>query len=691
VEGRVWESGGSYPPIEDYGIIGSMCTCALVSKAGSIDWLCMPDFDSPAVFGRILDWRKGGHFQIAPKRIQSVERRYLPATNVLETTFQTETGVAQLTDFMIMDLPDSDLTSSEGNRLQLTGSFDVVLPTKKKQVPPIEQLLVPLHARFHQKVARILECTEGSVDFAVECRPRFNYGTVTPHAVLIEEEGGASNHAFARGGASAISIYSSEPVSITDNGFHAEGSLQSGQKAYSVVTSQPYFLPIAEDFSEDKVERLLLETTQYWAEWSERCTHDGEYREDVLRSALALKALTYEPSGAILAAATTSLPEAPAGERNWDYRYTWIRDATLSLGALSRIGYKDEARAFKRWMEWTAAHPDDLQIMYGLRGERWLTEVELDELEGYKWSTPVRIGNGAHEQFQLDIYGEILDSAYIYREAVLGRQEDADNWEFETEMGFDPDEYDTEPDYWEFLSAVVEFIIENWRRPDAGLWESRGGYRHFVYSKVMCWVGLDRGFKIARELLLEDDGAEKYKITDEQLERWAKVRDEIKEDVLTNGYDPNYKAGRGAFVQSYGSKNLDASNLKLPMLGFIEADDPRMRSTIEMTQQDLVSPEGFVYRYKDFDDGLSGGEGTFSICTFWLISNLIALGEVREARILFETVRAYANDLGLFSEEINSESGEMLGNFPQAFSHLAFIDAAVELSRALDSLRGGVE
>jgi GH15 family glucan-1,4-alpha-glucosidase len=691
VEGQVWGSGGTYPPIEDYGIIGSMTTCALVSKAGSIDWLCMPDFDSPAVFGRILDWHKGGHFQVAPRGVQSVDRRYLPGTNVIETTFWTETGVAKLTDFMVMDLPDPELAVSEGNRLQLSGSFDVVLPTKKKQMPPIEKLLVPLHARYHQKVARILECTEGSVSFVVECRPRFNYGTVTPHAVLIEEEGGASNHAFARGGASAISVYCSAPVSIIDHAFHAEGSLRAEEKAYSVVTSQPYFLPIAEDFDEEKVERMLEETVQYWEEWSGRCSYNGQYRDDVLRSALALKALTFEPSGAILAAATTSLPESPAGERNWDYRYTWIRDATLSLGALSKIGYKEEARAFKRWMEWTAAYPEDLQIMYGLRGERWLTEVELNELEGYKWSTPVRIGNGAHSQFQLDIYGEILDSAYIYQDVVLPRREDADNWEFETGMGVDPEEYETEPDYWEFLSSVVEFVIENWRRPDAGLWESRGGDRHFVYSKVMCWVALDRGVKIAQGLVREEGGREFYNISDEQLERWAKVRDEIKEDVLTNGYDPNYKTDAGAFVQFYGSKNLDASNLKLPMLGFIEADDPRMRSTIEMTQQDLVSPQGFVYRYKDFDDGLSGGEGTFSICTFWLISNLIALGEVREARVLFETVRAYANDLGLFSEEINSESGEMLGNFPQAFSHLAFIEAAVELSRAMDPAPKRVE
>jgi GH15 family glucan-1,4-alpha-glucosidase len=683
VEEPVWGWDRSYPPIEDYGIIGAMTTCALVSRAGSIDWLCMPDFDSPAVFGRILDWHKGGHFQILPKEVKSVDRRYLPRTNVLETTFWTQTGVAKLTDFMVMDLPDPESTVSDGNRWQLSGSFDVVLPTNKKQMPPIEELLVPLHTRYHQKVARILECTEGSVSFAVECRPRFNYGTVTPHVVLIAEEGGSSNHAFARGGANAISIYCSAPLSIRDNAFHAEDTLRAGEKAQSVVTSQPFFLPIAEEFNEGKVEGMLEETVRYWEGWSERCSYNGDYRDDVLRSALALKALTYNPSGAILAAPTTSLPESPAGERNWDYRFTWIRDATLSLGALSRIGYKDEARAFKRWMEWTAAFPEDLQIMYGLRGERWLTEVELP-LEGYKWSTPVRVGNGAYAQFQLDIYGEILDSAYIYRDVVLPRTEDADNWEFETGTALDPEEYDTEPDYWQFLAAVVEFVIDNWRRPDAGLWESRAGYRHFVYSKVMCWVALDRGIKLARELV-DSDARENYAISDEQLQRWVKVRDEIKDDVLVNGYDPNYKDDAGAFVQFYGSKNLDASNLKLPMLGFIEADDPRMRSTIEMTQQDLTSPEGFVYRYSthDFDDGLTGEEGTFSICTFWLISNLIALGEIRDARVLFETLRAYANDLGLFSEEI-SATGEMLGNFPQAFSHLAFIDAAVELSRVMD-------
>jgi GH15 family glucan-1,4-alpha-glucosidase len=681
VEETAFESGpgSSYPAISDYGIIGAMHTCALVSKAGSIDWLCMPSFDSPAVFGRILDWRKGGHFQVCPREVESVSRRYLPGANVLETTFRTETGIARLTDFM--PVYPLELTPPEGGRSRSSSGVGVSLPTSEGS-PSSEEMLKPLEAGFRQKVVRILECTEGSVEFAVECRPRFDYGTVVPHAALIEASEGASRYAFARGGGSAVSVYCSSPLSIADHGFHSEGSLRAGEKLYSAVTYQPFFIPVCEEFDERKIEQMLEETVHYWEEWSARCTYDGEYKDDVLRSALVLKALTYEPSGALLAAATTSLPEEPAGERNWDYRFTWIRDATFSLEALHNLGYTDEARAFKRWLEWTAAYPEDLQIMYGIRGERWLTEFELP-LEGYRWSAPVRVGNGAANQVQLDIYGEILDSAYVYRKVVVERSREADYWEYESETDLGPQQYESDPDYWEFLAAVVEYVIENWRRPDAGLWESRGGYRHFVYSKVMCWVALDRGIKIAEDLAMEEGGRERFGIEEEKLRRWEKVRDEIKADVLANGYDPHYKAGQGAFVQSYGSKTLDASNLRLPLVGFIDANDPMMRSTIEAIQRDLRSPQGFVYRYKGFDDGLQGGEGTFNICTFWLISNLILMGELEEARTLFETMRGYANDLGLFSEETSEETGEILGNFPQAFSHLAFIDNAVELHRAI--------
>ena len=654
----------AYPPISDYGIIGAMHTCALVSKVGSIDWFCSPAFDSPAVFGRMLDWDKGGYFQIVPKDLQSVQRRYIPDTNVLETTFTTASGVATLTDFMPV-YPEPGITDGNGNKIPTPGGVELVVSTEDIHTPPLEEMMKALSVRYHQKVVRIFSCTAGEVEFVYNCCPRFDYGTVIPHLTLVESDNGTSKHAFARGGGNALSIYASIPLRKGEHCFEAEGTLKTGERFSSAVAHQPFFLPVAEDLNDELIDDLLEQTVAFWQEWAGKCTYKGEYRDDVVRSALTLKALTYEPSGSILAAATTSLPEEPAGERNWDYRFTWIRDATFSLDALQKLGYSDEARAFKRWLEWTAAYPEDLQIMYGLRGERWLTEVELP-LEGYRWSTPVRVGNGAHDQFQLDIYGEIMDSAYIYREALLG---------------------ETDPDYWEFLEAVVEFTIQNWRLPDAGIWETRGGYRHFVYSKVMCWVALDRGIKIAESLVEKPGGAETYTITEEQTERWKRVRAQIRNDILTNGYDEHYRAGQGAFVQHYGSKTLDASALMLPLVGFIDATDPRMRSTIEAVQADLTSPQGFVYRYKGFDDGLSGGEGTFTICTFWLVNNLIELGEIREARSLFESLRGYANDLGLFSEEIDAVSGEMLGNYPQAFSHLAFIDNAVELEQAVELAR----
>jgi GH15 family glucan-1,4-alpha-glucosidase len=670
-------ASASYPEIADYGIIGAMRTCALVSKAGSIDWLCLPSFDSPTVFGRMLDWHRGGYFQITPHGVRSVDRRYLPETNILETTFQTETGTAKLIDFMPVDTQVHEM-DPEGKRLRLPSGVNLLLSTQHRHRAPMAGMLKPHDIGVHPKVLRILECVEGNVSFVVECYPRFDYGAVVPLTALIEPQEGASQHGFARGGGNAISIYCSPPLSIRDDhSFHSEGSLQSGEKLYAAVAHQAFFLPAAEEFDGPKIEQLLDETSQYWKEWAERCTYQGEYREEVVRSALALKTLTYEPSGALLAAATTSLPEAPAGERNWDYRFTWIRDATFSLEALHNVGYTEESQGFKRWLEWTAAYPEDLQIMYGLRGERWLTEVELP-LEGYRWSRPVRIGNAAYEQFQLDIYGEILDSAYIYRK-IRGRQAEPDTWEFESE---ESEHVVTEPEQWEFLSAVVEFVIDNWRRPDAGIWETRGGYRHFVYSKVMCWVALDRGVKMAEELQNVPEDRDLYNILDEDVRRWKEAREEIRADILTNGYDPNYKVNQGAFVQSYGSKNLDASALMLPLVGFIEVTEPRMLSTIEAIRRDLLSPEGFVYRYKGFDDGLEGGEGSFTICTFWLINNLIALGDIKQAKEMFEVLLGYANDLGLLSEEINTETGEMLGNFPQAFSHLALIDCATALARA---------
>ena len=606
-----------YPPIADYGLISDMHSCALVSKAGSIDWCCFPRFDSPAVFSRILDWHKGGYFQVAPREVRSVSRRYLPETNILETTFDTDTGVAKLTDFM---------------------------PVHPHPAPE-----EPTEESRGRQVARILECVSGNVRFMVECCPRFDYGTIVPHAVLSSPHAG-----FAHGGADALSIYCSAPLQVVDGGFQAEGLLNAGEKLYSVVTHQPR-LPVGrrsftshdvDEVDEDEVDRRLAKTRRFWEEWSSLCTYDGEYRDDVLRSALTLKALTYAPSGALLAAATTSLPEAIGGGRNWDYRFTWIRDASFALYGLFILGYTAEARAFKDWLEWsTAGRARDLQIMYGLGGERRLTETELPELDGYRGSRPVRIGNNAYSQFQLDIYGEVLDSAHLYRK-------------FGGEM---------DPDYWEYLQRVVAFVIEHWREPDDGIWETRAGRQHFVSSKVWCWVALDRAIKAAHALKLPGD-----------VDLWREVRREIKGDILAKGYD----AERGVFVQAYGSKLLDASNLLLPLVGFIRADDPRMRSTIEAIERELTSPQGFVYRYQGYNDGLAGGEGAFTICTFWLADNLIALGQVERARDLFEKLRGCANDLGLFSEETDPDTGEMLGNFPQAFSHLGFINTAVQLHEA---------
>ena len=606
-----------YPPIPDYGLISDMHSCALVSKSGSVDWCCFPRFDSPAVFSRMLDWHSGGYFQVAPLGTRSVSRRYLPATNVLETTFETDTGVARLTDFMPVH----------------------------PHAAPVE----PLESGSGQRLARILECLSGKVSFRVECCPRFDYGTIVPHAVLDGPSKG-----FAHGGAGAISFHCSATLREAADGFVAEGMLASGEKLYAAVTHQSRFSHAVEPLDERDIEDSLSETVRFWRDWSAICTYNGEYRDDVLRSALTLKALTYSPSGALVAAATTSLPETIGGHRNWDYRFTWIRDAAFALYALSILGYTAEAKAFKEWLEWsTSGRAMDLQVMYGLGGERRLTEIELSELDGHRGSRPVRVGNGAYSQFQLDIYGEVLDSAHLYRKFVS----------------------DVDPEYWEYLQRVVRFVIDHWREPDDGIWETRGGRQHFVFSKVMCWVALDRAIKAARALGLRGD-----------VERWRAARAEIRADVLDRGYDPR----RGAFVQAYGSKALDAANLMLPLVGFIRADDPRMRSTIEAIERELTAPTGHVYRYVDMNDGLEGQEGAFTICSFWLADNYIALGDTQRARALFEKLKGCANDLGLFSEEIVPETGEMLGNFPQAFSHMALINTAVLLGRASSRPKSGL-
>ena len=605
---------GAQPEIADYGLISDMHSSALVSSAGSIDWCCFPRFDSAAVFSRILDWQRGGYFQLVPQGVHTTSRRYLPDTNVLETTFYTDSGTARLTDLMPVHSHNPD---------------------------------DPTEVECSQQIVRVLECTSGELRFSMRCRPRFDYGTIIPHVMLQDEHRGV-----AHGGADALAVYCTAPMrGIEDDGFLADGVLHSGERVGAVVTYQSRFTEDGSTIDENDIDALLAETLAFWQGWAAGCEYTGAYRDQVMRSALTLKALIYAPSGGLVAAATTSLPEEVGGERNWDYRFTWIRDASFALYALSILGYREEARQFKSWLEWsTAGRARDLQIMYGLGGERRLTEVELTDLDGYRGSRPVRIGNGAYSQFQLDIYGEVLDSAHLYR--IFGGEMD--------------------PQYWEFLQRVVAFVVEHWRDPDEGLWETRGGRQHFVFSKVMCWVALDRAIKAARALDLPGD-----------VDLWRRVRAEIRDEVLTRGYDGD----RGAFVQSYGSKNLDASNLLLPLFGFIKATDPRMESTIRAIDRELTSPEGLVYRYRGFEDGLAGGEGAFTVCTFWLADNLIRLGEIDRATKLFETLLSHANDLGLFSEEIEPTSGAMLGNFPQAFSHMGLINTALNLDRATSALR----
>ena len=600
----------TYKRIDDYGLIGDMHGSALVSSDGSIDWCCMPRFDSPALFSRILDSNKGGFYKLAPAMISSSTRRYLPNTNVLETSFTTSTGTGVLIDFM---------------------------PVHRQVVIPRE----PLEVTESQRVVRILHCTKGRLVFEMDCYPKFDYGTIVPHASLSSPTTG-----MAHGGSEAVSVYCSSQLTVANDGFRSRGVIFEGEKIYSTVSNQVSFSQRSEPLTPIELDEELADTTAFWENWAAQCTFQGEHREDVLRSALTLKALTYAPSGALVAAPTTSLPEVIGGERNWDYRYTWIRDATFALYALSIIGYTGEARAFKNWLEWsTSGRARDLQVMYGLGGERRLTETKIPELEGYMNSKPVRIGNGAYAQFQLDIYGEIMDSAHIFRK--FGGAVDAD--------------------YWEYLRRVVNFVIDHWREPDEGIWETRGGKQHFVFSKVMCWVAMDRAIKAATDLKLPGD-----------VEAWEKVRDEICNDVMSKGYSQE----RQAFVQSYGSDNLDAANLMLPLVGFIPATDPMMRSTIKATQKELTNKQGFVYRYRKFDDGLNGSEGSFIICTFWLADNLIHLGQIDEARVLLNSLLNCANDLGLLSEQYDSATGNMLGNFPQAFSHLALINTAVQLQKA---------
>ncbi len=598
----------AYPPIADYALIGDCHSVALVSRDGEIDWCCFHRFDSRPVFARLVDWSRGGYFRIAPVEPYRALRRYLPGTNILETRFETSSGVFVLTDcFPIRETPSSDDAD-------------------------------PVHP-FHQLV-RIGRCERGEVSVHLEFAPRFDYGLTVPALKLI---GGGLVTVI--GGADALLLQSDLPMSQTDiNACEGKRALRTGEVTRAVLT---YALPHElrpRAITAEELDGRLASTRDFWTSWSNRCTYEGPYRDQVVRSALVLKALTNSPTGAIVAAPTTSLPEKIGGSRNWDYRYAWLRDSAFTLYALFILGYTDEATTFMQWIErTTAGRAEDLQALYGVGGERLLPEVELSGLDGYRGSRPVRIGNGASTQFQLDIYGEVIDTAWLYHRhgGVI------------------------ETDFWDFLVGLGEHVAKVWIEPDEGIWEVRGGRRHFVYSKVMAWVAIDRLIRLSRALQRPFD-----------VERWLGLRDEIRRRVETEGVDPV----SGAFVQSLGSTSLDASALLLPLVHFLPADDPRVHATIDRIAKEL-SVDGFVYRYLDGADGLPGGEATFLICSFWLVDNLALTGQFERARELFERLCGCANDVGLLAEEVDPRTGELLGNFPQAFSHIGLINSAIQRAR----------
>jgi GH15 family glucan-1,4-alpha-glucosidase len=583
--------------LEDYGLIGDLRSAALVGRDGSVDWLCLPRFDSPSCCTALLGDERHGYWRLAPADgARATARRYRPGTLVLETDFETDTGAVRVTDFM----------------------------PPRGDGPP--------------RVMRIVEGLRGRVPMRMELALRPDYASITP---WIEA---ASDGAVVTAGPDAFRLTTPVPLAVGDGSAVAAFAVGEGARERFTLT---WHLSYEETPPVEDADSALARTDAWWREWSGRCRYDGPYRDEVLTSLIALKAMTSESTGALVAAPTTSLPEDLGGVRNWDYRYCWLRDSVLALEALLDAGYTEEAVAFRDYLlRVGTGDPAKIQIMYGIGGERRLTEFELPELPGYEGSQPVRIGNAASEQFQLDVYGEVAAVMYLGAER-LGR---------------------VERRLWPRWRAVIEYVETIWRRPDDGIWEARGPQRHYTYSKVMAWVVFDRAARFAERFDLEAP-----------LERWKQVRDEIHAEVCERGYDRE----RRTFTQYYGSKELDASVLNIPLVGFLPGTDERVTGTIDAVWREL-GRDGFVSRYStaETDDGLAGDEGQFLACSFWLVNALARNGRVDEARGLFERLVGLSNDLGLLAEEYDVARQRQVGNFPQAFSHLTLILAARAISSA---------
>ncbi len=599
----------SNSPIAEHALLSDCHSAALVHESGSVEWLCFPRFDSPSVFGRLLD-HAAGHWSIRPVESAEITRRYLPETMILETTFRTATGTAVLVDALAVG------PNERGHELG-AGAPSALL----RQVTGVE----------------------GTLDLDVEYAPRPEYGLIVP--VLEPQRGGV----LARGGATVLTLSSPAEFTTDDLVARARVSVDAGATIGFALHHRTTSQPAPPFWSQDEIGARIDDTTQAWRTWSSlHQSYEGPWEHLVHHSGRVLYALHYYPTGAICAAATTSLPESIGGSRNWDYRYAWVRDASFTLQALWVAACPDEADQFFDYLADAAAtqvrRGEDLQIMFGVGGERDLTERELPHLSGWRDSAPVRVGNGAWNQRQIDVYGELLDAVHRLPEQL-------------ERLG---------PDTRRFLADLADTAAARWQEKDQGIWEIRGEPRHFLYSKLMCWVAVDRAIALARQL---DAG--------DRVDHWKRTRDEIADAILTQGWSD----AAGAFAQSFGSDELDASNLMMPIVGFLPASDPRMRATIDAVAERLTDDHGLVYRYRA-SDGLEGEEGTFLLCTFWLAQALALAGEVERATATMEHAISFANDLGLLAEQVDAATGELLGNFPQAFSHIGLVNAAWSISQA---------